>query len=329
MAGFGAAAKQDKMDKQAEKATPSKQVEAEDVFASLAKERNQLKSVRPRSHQFVALAGHDGTGKSALVLDAYKKDPHRTEKDELWSMDFDSGVMMLHDAIYPEDRTIVNFDPWVMQVGERTANDYPATHKRVLDITKYAIDIAQKQLDPEYDGQRIWGLLVSGVDYWDQICVNNMRITDLGLAKDGIEAADIRGAGDASRVDKQWDWAMRKTRFHQLTFLCQKLVKLGVRVYWETHLKKTNYSWGDGEKNSKWRPDWEKSTGNRLPTILMCERVDTLGDDGEVARSEVVVSFEKSKTAPDLLMQRRTVLITKAGEKAEWRGLPELYDGSL
>ena len=114
MAGFGAAAKQDKMDKQAEKAAPSKQVEAEDVFASLAKERNQLKSVRPRSHQFIALAGHDGTGKSALVLDAYKKDPHRTEKDELWSMDFDSGVMMLHDAIYPEDRTIVNFDPWVM-----------------------------------------------------------------------------------------------------------------------------------------------------------------------------------------------------------------------
>jgi hypothetical protein len=61
----------------------------------------------------------------------------------------------------------------------------------------------------------------------------------------------------------------------------------------------------------------------------MCERVDTLGDDGEVARSEFVITFEKSKTAPDLLMQRRTVLITKAGEKAEWRGLPELYDGSL
>ena len=332
MGGFGQTVEQQKLaakEAGADAAAAAAPVTSEDIFASLQKEANILREVRPRSHQFIGIGGHEGTSKTGIVFDAYAKDPQRVEQDQLWVLDYDSGSMMLHDAHYGEDRSVVNWDPWVMQIGERTANDYPGTHKRTLDICKYAVHIAEKQLNPEYEGERVWGLLVCGIDLWDQVCINNMRITDLGLAKDGIDAADNRGSGQGERVGHQWDWAMRKTRFHQLTAICRRLVKLGVRVFWETHLRKTNYSFGDSEKNAKWRPDWEKATNNYIPTILICERNDEYDEDGNVTRSEYVVTFEKCKTNAELQGQRRTTFITKAGEKPEWRGLPELYDGSL
>jgi len=329
MAGFGDTAKEQKKlkeEKVKEEVGPATQ---DDAFAALAKEREQLKTTRPKSHQFIAVAGHEGSGKSGIVFDAYAKDKNRDEKDELWCVDFDGGSSMLHDSLYPDDRSIIDYDPWVMDKGERTVNDYPGTHKRVLDICKYAHHIAEKQLDPDYEGKRVWGILVCGIDLWDQVCVNNMRITDLGLAKDGIDAADNRGAGKGDRVGHQWDWAIRKTRFHQLTAISRRLVKAGVRVFWETHLRKTNYSYGGNEDNAKWRPDWEKASNNYLPIILICDRNDEQDEDGIVIKSEYTVTFEKCKTNASLQGQRRTFFITKLGEPPEWRGLSELYDGSL
>ena len=191
---------------------------------------------------------------------------------------------------------------------------------------QFAVDCAQKQRDPEYDGPRLWGVHVTGVDLWDSVCVNCMRIVDLNIAKDGIEAADWN-----KKVGHQWDWAIRKTRFHQLTGLCRALVKAGVRVFWETHLRLTNYSGGKAEETApKWRPDWEKASNNFVYQILICERNDTLDDEtGDVVRSEYTVRFEKSKTNAKLQGQKRTTLITEAGQEPQWFGLPELYDGSL
>lgn len=333
MAGFGqtvAAKEVLKAEKRAEKKA-EKVVATEPVntFHSLEHERKVIADMRPGSHQWVALAGHEGSGKSGLVLDAYAKDPNRHERDELWIKDFDNGGTMLHDAYYSDDRSIINWDPWVYQAGKRTVNDYEATHQRVIDICEYAADIATKQLDPDYDDRRIWGVMLSGIDLWDQVCVNNMRITDLGLSKDGIEAADNRGAGENNRIGHQWDWAIRKTRFHQLTAISRRLVKLGVRVYWETHLRMTNYSYGSNEATSKWRPDWEKASNNYLPTIIICDRQDELDDDGVTIKSIYTATYDKCKTNAMLQGQRKIIFITEQDKPPEWRGLPDLYDGAL
>ena len=114
---------------------------------------------------------------------------------------------------------------------------------------------------------------MTGIDLWDSICINNMRIIDLNLASDGIEAADWN-----KKVGHQWDWAIRKTRFHQLTALSRGLVSAGVNVFWETHLRMTNYSFGKNEEAAKWRPDCEKATNNYVFQILICERTDTYDD---------------------------------------------------
>ena len=333
MAGFGKT-KEAQAEVAAEKKleeTPAVQRNDADPFAALRKELQMMDNA-PQTHIFMGIAGHDNTGKTAIVTDAFTKwlaMPERTEQEkkmQLWIMDFEGGGAANKSAFHNNNDNIKIFEPWVMMKGDSTAYNYPDTHLRVMGITQFANDIAQKQRDPEYDGPRLWGFHVTGVDLWDSVCVNCMRIVDLNIAKDGIEAADWN-----KKVGHQWDWAIRKTRFHQLTGLCRGLVKAGVRVFWETHLRLTNYSWGKNEDTaSTWRSDWEKASNNFVYQILICERQDTLDDEtGDVIKSEYTVRFDKSKTNARLQGQKRTTLVTEAGKEPQWYGLPELYDGTL
>ena len=52
-------------------------------------------------------------------------------------------------------------------------------------------------------------------------------------------------------------------------------------------------------------------------------------ETGNVVRSNFTVRFDKSKTSAKLQGQKRTILVTEAGEEPQWFGLPELYDGTL
>lgn len=320
MAGFGKTAEAQKEVAKVKQVAP---VPVKDAFAHLRAEREKMKG-ETLQHLFVGLAGFDGTGKSGIVKHAFDKACEKDSTLELHSLDFDMGMVMLNSAV-DTNENIVAWKPWQMGVSDRTAYDYPGTHQRVMDIMKFILEEA------ESGNANVWGVHVSGLDSWLEICTNNMRIIDLGLAKDGIESADIRGAGDAKRVERQSDWAIRNTRFHQLTALSRSLVRAGVRVFWETHLRLTNYSWGSSEDIApKWRPDWEKASNNFVYQILICERNDTLDDEtGDVIKSQYTVTFEKSKTSAKLQGQKRTTLVTEAGKEPQWYGLPELYDGTL
>ena len=297
-----------------------------DVFSDLREELKILHQTRPKTHLFVGVAGHENSGKTAIILDAFNRDEEATKNgDTLDIIDFDGGGSASASAFYPDNERIRCWEPWVMQKNDRTAYDYPETHNRVMKILQFAQQRAVEQNEPDYEGAKLWGVLVTGVDLWDSVCVNNMRIVDLNLAKDGIEAADWN-----KKVGHQWDWAIRKTRFHQMTAICRGLVKAGVRVFWETHLRLTNYSWGKNEETAQWRPDWEKSSNNYVFQIILCEREDTYDDEsGDITKSEFTATFEKCKTNATLQGQKRTVLVTEVGKPPVWIGLPELSDGSL
>ena len=230
---------------------------------------------------------------------------------KLWVIDFDNGGSATKSAYYPDNDNIKCWEPWVYLKGERTAYDYPGTHDRTMKIMQFALE--------EHD--TLWGVLITGIDQWDNVATNCMRIQDLGLSKDGIEAADNRGAGSNERVQNQWDWAIRVTRFHQLTAMCRALVKRGVRVFWETHMK-------DVYKNGKvsstdGQPAWEKSSAGYMFQIIHCRREDVI-EEGEVVSETFTATFEKSKTDATLQGQRRTILTTRQNEKPNFMGLPEL-----
>jgi hypothetical protein len=292
-----------------------------DPFAAIAAE---IASANDNiGHTFTALIGHENTGKTAVVTYAYKLYVQNLLKEkqtpkQLMCIDFDGGAQANKSAFHPEISTMVCLEPYVYTQDDRTAIDYPATHDRVMKLLQYCV----------HNHEKIWGVFITGVDGWDSVCINNMRIQDLGLARDAISAADVRGSGkDSRRVEFQWDWGIRRTRFHQMTTLCRGLVKRGVKVFLETHLAKLDED--DRMSVRGWRPAWEKSTSGLVFQILLFEREDIYDDESRLTNQVFTATFEKSKTDVGLQGQRRTILTTEVGGKPKWFGLQELNDGTL
>lgn len=305
--------------------TKKKTHERKDPFSAITAE---IASANDNiGHTFAGFIGHENTGKSASVTAAYAMYVDRCMKDsvqyetkpkKLMCLDFDGGGQANKSAFHADLDTFICLEPYVYTQDDRTAVDYPATHDRVMKLLQYCV----------HNHEDIWGVLITGVDGWDSVCINNMRIQDLGLAKDAISAADIRGSGkDARRVEFQWDWGIRRTRFHQMTTLCRGLVKRGVKVFLETHLGKLD----EEDRNSirGWRPAWEKSTAGLVFQIVLFEREDIYDDEGRLTNQVFTATYEKSKTDVSLQGQRRTILTTEVGGKPKWYGLQELNDGTL
>tara|TARA_R100001443_G_scaffold117362_1_gene141720 strand:- start:682 stop:1689 length:1008 start_codon:yes stop_codon:yes gene_type:complete len=275
----------------------------------------------PPSNIMCGIVGHEGGGKTGIAMDGHM---HRyTDGELMYVIDFDNGAMACHQAHYNGDPRIRIFRPWVMQVEDRTAYNYLATYQRVMDLAKYAVEYAEKQQEEGFDEPILKSFLVTGVDQFDSVCINNMKIYDLEMnATDAIEAS-------AAKLNSEigWNWNIRSTRFKQLTAICQKLNALGVDVYWETHLKE--------DKEGKvgfdgWKFAWEKSANNDLFQIIWCKSKVIRNNDGsETGEVRHYADFFKQKTNSNLKGQERTYFVTKKGEDAEWFGLSELRDGVL
>ena len=137
MAGFGQTAEAQKKIK----AVVVESVEAPkpftgDPFAEMRAE-DAARTHIMKTHQFIGIMGHDGTCKSAIVLDAFEKDEAKPEDSTLHVVDFDGGGGMLNSAIY-KNENIRSWNPWVMG-HDRTAHNYPDTHERIMKIMRYLI----------------------------------------------------------------------------------------------------------------------------------------------------------------------------------------------
>jgi len=154
-----------------------------------------------------------------------------------------------------------------------------------------------------------------------------MRIVDLGMAKDSIQSADYSGGG-MEKIKSQTAWGMRNARFHQLTRLSRDLVRLGVRVFWETHMTIANFSYKSGPVD-EWKPAWEKKMNGYLPTIIHMQESQHHDDEGELEKTTFTATYTKCKTNPNLVNQSRTVFVTRPDSDYTWHGLPDLYDGTL
>ena len=150
MAGFGAMKKKEEERAeaifQAEVAEVDKQEKEQfpiiasnsnfpDLEAEFVQQTNPNR-MRP-SKVFCGIVGHEGTGKSGIVIDGHM---HRYPEGMLWALDFDNGAMACKEAHYPgEDDRIRTWSPWVFQNTDRTAYDYEGTHTRIMDILRFAV----------------------------------------------------------------------------------------------------------------------------------------------------------------------------------------------
>ena len=303
------------------KATPSPMSTdpLEDELEALALMMNQ-------SNVFCGLVGHENTGKTGAACDAHMynvANGNYGPDDQMWIVDFDGGGAACRSAHYGNTPNIRTWDPWVMQKDNRTAYHYPDTHNRLMKLLMFALKKANEQNEDDYEGPRLKSLLITAMDLFDSVCINNMKIYDLpDGAKDAIEAS-------ASAINKSigWNWNIRSTRYHQATAVCRQLVKYGVNVFWETHLSPEVFA---EQSTGSWRPKWEKQTDNVLNQILWFHKRIIRSDDGkETGEVRYEVEFFKSKTNPVLQGQSRIVFVTKKGEGPVWHGLTELREGVL
>lgn len=75
MAGFGAAKKmqEDREEELPPVGAPAKAKKEVDPFADLRIELGLLHQQQPKSTLFALIAGHENTGKTAIVLDAFRR----------------------------------------------------------------------------------------------------------------------------------------------------------------------------------------------------------------------------------------------------------------
>jgi len=278
------------------------------------KQQTNPNRMRP-SKVFCGIVGHEGTGKSGIVIDGHM---HKYPDGMLWALDFDNGAMACKEGHYPDgDEMIRTWVPWVYQQSDRTAYDYPKTHDRVMDLLRYAVEYAEKQTAKGFEGKKLRTFLVTAVSQFDKMCMDIMKIYDLELGEDAIGVAK-------KEINQEigWSWGIRSTRFKQMVAMCQKLNALGVDVYLETHLKE------DKDGNVKFA--WDKSANADLFQIIWCHARKVRDEDGkETGETRHMAEFFKEKTNSDLKDQERLYFVTKKNEPAQWLGLSELREGVL
>ena len=122
---------------------------------------------------FCGVVGHEGTGKSGVVFDAHF---NRYPDGLMMAIDFDNGALSCKQAHYRESNNVRIFSPWVMQMEDRTAYNYLLTFQRVMDLGRYAIEYAQRQQHASFDGPMLKTFFVTGVDQFDAMCSDCMKI---------------------------------------------------------------------------------------------------------------------------------------------------------
>tara|TARA_Y100000592_G_scaffold98614_1_gene172188 strand:- start:415 stop:1401 length:987 start_codon:yes stop_codon:yes gene_type:complete len=277
---------------------------------------------QPDSLIFMGLVGPEGVGKTGIVLDSMT-DEEKARGDVVFVLDFDGGgqtTRMTHHRAHAKNIRCLNPNVMFQKEGEgREAIDYPATHRRVMKIGETLVEWAANP----GDRPRLHSVLITAIDLWDNVAKNCMFIEDLGTAPDGIGAK----VKPHEQVGMRFNWQIRTTRFHQLTTIARTLMQLGVRVYYETHFSDLQDKTGAviGKKAA-----WEKHTPNYLNQVLYFHKSKVRGDDGNpTGETRYEVEFVKSKTNPELLDQRRTIMVTKQDQSPEWFGLPELREGGV
>lgn len=279
----------------------------------------------PNNMIFCGLVGPEGVGKTGIVLDSMDEESKK-RGDVIFVLDFDGGGQTTRVTHHREHANNIRcLNPNVMfetfdEDGEiREAIDYPATHRRVMKIGQTLVDWAARPGDKP----RLHSVLITAVDLWDEVAKNCMFIEDLGTAPDGIGAK----VKPHEQIGMRFNWQIRTTRFHQLTTIARTLMSLGVNVYFETHFKDLQDKTGSvvGKKAA-----WEKHTANYLNQVLYFHKKKVRDENGKsTGETRYEVEFVKCKTNPDLLDQRRTIMVTKEGQPLEWYGLPELREGQV
>jgi len=245
----------------------------------------------------MALVGHDGVGKSGILLDSRSEEEVEQGK-QIFIIDLDDSCGPLKSVYYRDDDSIVILNCLV--INDNGEIDYVNSYVKLLSVVRYIIR-NEKTLNLATVG-------LDGLDTMLKWCEYVMRNEDLKI-------------DPSAQVKDQWQWSNRNRYFNTVLLL---LKSLKCRFICTTHLKaemKFVPKAGGGREllTTGYHPDWVSTAPGMMFQKVSLER----SQHPETGDVEITATVDKSKGA--LHLEGKKYLIAKvSGDKAEWIGLKSL-----
>ena len=149
-------------------------------------------------------------------------------------------------------------------------------------------------------------VVFDGADQWLHICETVMKIEDLELGADGLDAAVYlrqHEKGDAKKKSvSRFNWNLRTIRYQTAIHLLRELCRLGVHCYVITHMK-PSYDSSGNEVAGADKPKWHSDTEGQLQQVIYTELEEERNELGEltgvVKAYGVVVANRTSLASPE------------------------------
>ena len=290
-------------------------------------------------HNFVlcGIAGPPKSGKTGGVFDS-RTDEEIKNGAEIWHLDFDMGGITTVSAHHRDNPGIVVLNPWVFSFDaeSRESYDFPATFTKTTNILKAAA--AQVESQRAYLAEHgklpnpyIKTVVFDGADQWLHICETVMKIEDLELGVDGIDAAVYlrqHEKGDAKKKSvSRFNWNLRTIRYQVAIHLLRELCRNAVHCYIITHMKPGYDSTGNQVAGAD-VPKWHNDTDGMLQQVVYTELEEERNESGEltgvVKAYGVVVANRTSLSSPT-----RFLIFERNADGGVWHGWPGIETGDF
>ncbi len=290
-------------------------------------------------HKFVlcGVAGPPKSGKSGGPLDSRTKEEIKAGA-EIAHVDFDMGGLSTVAAHHADKPGILVLNPWVFNYNPETRDsyDFPATFTKTIDILKGLL--AQVEYQRAYYAEHgkmpkpyLKTVVFDGADQWLHICETVMKIEDLELGVDGLDAAVYlrqHEKGDAKKKSvSRFNWNLRTIRYQTAIHLLRELCRLGVHAYVITHMKPGYDSTGNEVAGAD-KPKWHSDTEGQLQQVVYTELEEERNESGEltgvVRAYGVVVANRTSLASPE-----RFLIFERNPDGGIWHGWPGIAEGDF
>ena len=293
----------------------------------------------PPEHNFVlcGISGPPKSGKSGGVLDSRTKE-EIANGAEIAHLDFDMGGISTVSAHHAGNPGILVFNPWEFNYDAETTDsyDFPATFQKVINLLKGLL--AQVEYQRAYYAEHgkmpkpyLKTVVFDGADQWLHICETVMKIEDLELGVDGLDAAVYlrqHEKGDAKKKSvSRFNWNLRTIRYQTAIHLLRELCRLGVHCYVITHMKPGYDSTGNEVAGAD-KPKWHSDTEGQLQQVVYTELEEERNEVGEltgvVRAYGVVVANRTSLASPE-----RFLIFERNSDGGVWHGWPGIAEGDF
>ena len=292
--------------------------------------------VSDQEYILCGIAGPPKSGKTGQAMDSLT-DEDIANGAELVHVDFDMGGASTRAAHHADKANhILVLNPWIVHLGEsRETYDFPDTFQQVLDILKGLV--AQAEYQNQYRREHgtlpkpyLKTVIFDGVDNWAWICETLMKIEDLELGRDGIDAAAFlrqrEKGGEKKKSVSRFNWNLRKIRYQLAFQLLRELCRAGVHCYAITHMKQ-EYAGNDPIPGSG-VPAWLDVTEGLLQQLIYTDIEEERNESGELTGIS---------RAYGRLLWRRTslhapepwIIFERNNEGGEWFGTPGMAQGTF